>query len=81
MPLLDARELDRSYDRNRILAKASMTIDLGERIGLVGNNGSGKSTLGRILAGWEKPDGGILALWASSRGVGGSVELRPPEGA
>jgi ATP-binding cassette subfamily F protein uup len=67
MPLLDARELDRSYDRNRILAKASMTIDLGERIGLVGNNGSGKSTLGRILAGWEKPDGGILAQARDTR--------------
>ena len=54
MPLLDARELDRSYDRNRILTKASMTIDLGERIGLVGNNGSGKCTLGRLWCdlGW-----------------------------
>lgn len=66
MPLLDAREIDRSYDQRTILAKASMTIDEGERVGLVGNNGSGKSTLGRILAGWEKPDGGILA---QSRGT------------
>ena len=34
-----------------------------------------------VLRGQVRPDGGILALWASSRGVGGSVELRPPEGA
>lgn len=66
MPVLDAREIDRSYDQRTILAKASMTIDEGERVGLVGNNGSGKSTLGRILAGWEQPDAGTLA---QSRGT------------
>ena len=67
MPLLDARDIDRSYDRRIILSQASMTIDAGERIGLVGNNGSGKSTLGRILAGLEKPDNGILAQARDTR--------------
>lgn len=31
------------------------------------------------LRGQVRPDGSILALWASSRGVGGSVELRAPK--
>ncbi|HAC80639.1 MAG: ABC-F family ATP-binding cassette domain-containing protein [Candidatus Binatia bacterium] len=66
MPVLDAREIDRSYDQQTILANAAMTIDEGERVGLVGNNGSGKSTLGRILSGREKPDSGTLA---QSRGT------------
>lgn len=30
------------------------------------------------LRGQVRPDGSILALWASSRGVGGSLELAPP---
>ena len=30
------------------------------------------------LRGQVRPDGTILALWASSRGVGGTVELQPP---
>lgn len=31
------------------------------------------------LRGQVRPDGSILALWASSRGVGGSVELHAPK--
>jgi len=31
------------------------------------------------LRGQVRPDGSIVALWASSRGVGGSAELSPPK--
>lgn len=31
------------------------------------------------LRGQVRPDGSILAMWASSRGVGGTAELRAPE--
>ena len=30
------------------------------------------------LRGQVRPDGIILAIWASSRGIGGTVELLPP---
>ena len=30
------------------------------------------------LRGQVRPDGTILAIWASSRGIGGTVELLPP---
>jgi len=39
--------------------KAKLTINDGERIGIVGRSGSGKTTLLRILAGLEKSDGEI----------------------
>ncbi|MBW2288688.1 MAG: ATP-binding cassette domain-containing protein [Deltaproteobacteria bacterium] len=61
MPILDARELDKTYADVTILDGVSFTLRRGERVGLVGNNGCGKSTLGRILAGADLPDGGEVA--------------------
>jgi ATP-binding cassette subfamily F protein uup len=56
--ILSAREVRRSYGIREVLRGASLAIDEGERVGLVGRNGSGKSTLARILAGVEEPDAG-----------------------
>ena len=61
MPILDARDLDRTYADVAVLDGVSLTLRRGERVGLVGNNGCGKSTLGRILAGVDLPDGGEVA--------------------
>ncbi|MFO7563323.1 MAG: ABC-F family ATP-binding cassette domain-containing protein [Enhygromyxa sp.] len=58
MTILSAKELRRSYGIREILRGASLAIDEGERVGLVGRNGSGKSTLAKILAGAEQPDSG-----------------------
>jgi ATP-binding cassette subfamily F protein uup len=41
-----------------ILDEASLTIDEGERVGLLGRNASGKSTLLGVIAGSVVPDGG-----------------------
>ncbi len=41
-----------------MLRGAALTIDDGDRVGLVGVNGSGKSTLVQILAGTQDPDHG-----------------------
>jgi len=40
----------------------NLTIDQGEKVGLVGRNGSGKSTLLRLIEGSIKPDSGSVAL-------------------
>lgn len=61
MPILDARELRKSLGSRTLLDGVFLTIDEGERIGLVGANGCGKSTLARILAGIDPADGGELA--------------------
>ena len=61
MTALTADHVARSLGSSHILKDVSLTIDLGERVGLIGANGSGKSTLARILAGLEAPDAGTVA--------------------
>ena len=46
------------YGTQTVLDRATLTINEGERIGLVGRNGCGKSTFLRIAAGALEPDGG-----------------------
>lgn len=43
-----------------VLHDLSLVVRRGEIIGLTGENGSGKSTLVRILAGWARPDAGVI---------------------
>jgi ATP-binding cassette subfamily F protein uup len=45
-----------------LLDQATMTVEPGERICLLGRNGEGKSTLLRIVSGDLQPDGGIVRL-------------------
>jgi ATP-binding cassette subfamily F protein uup len=56
--VISAKELTVRYGPQTVLDEASLNIDEGERLGLVGRNGSGKSTFLQILAGHELPDTG-----------------------
>jgi ABC-2 type transport system ATP-binding protein len=46
----------------RSLNEISLTIDHGDRVGLIGHNGAGKSTLLRLLANIYEPTGGYLQV-------------------
>ena len=50
-----------------LLDGASLRVDQGRRVGLVGRNGAGKSTLLRAIAGDVQPDGGTIRLAAGAR--------------
>ena len=58
MSLLQAKNLYHSFGDQPILDRASLRIDAGERVCLVGRNGSGKSTLLKIVAGKIRADDG-----------------------
>jgi len=44
----------------RVLEDVSFTLDMGERLGVLGRNGAGKSTLIRLVSGAERPTAGTI---------------------
>lgn len=62
MTLLRAANLKLAFGSRVLFDGLTLTIEEGERVGLVGVNGSGKSTLMKILAGKITPDQGELQL-------------------
>jgi ABC transport system ATP-binding/permease protein len=58
--LLSARALTKSYGPQTIFHDIALTIEEGDRVGLLGINGSGKSTLLKILSGVEPFDTGVI---------------------
>ena len=51
MPYIRLNQIEFSIGTQVLLDKVSLTLDKGERLGLLGRNGAGKSTLMRILSG------------------------------
>ena len=75
-PLLDVRDLSKSFRvgkaRVRALRGVDLTLPRGGILGLAGESGSGKSTLARLLAGISSPDGGEFRL--EGRAVAGGLQ-------
>jgi ATPase components of ABC transporters with duplicated ATPase domains len=51
-------EVYKSYGSQDVLRGASLQINPGEHVGLVGRNGAGKTTIFRMISGEETPDRG-----------------------
>jgi ATP-binding cassette subfamily F protein 3 len=56
--LLRLEGVARAFPGRALFSGVDLTVNAGDRIGLVGPNGAGKSTLLRIAAGVEPPDAG-----------------------
>ena len=62
MILLSLQGIQKSFGTNQVLRDASLVLQEGQRMGLVGVNGCGKSTLMKIIAGLESSDGGVITM-------------------
>jgi heme exporter protein A len=68
--LLEARGLQRSFGRVRILHGIDLSLGPGEALAVIGPNGAGKTTLLRILAGLMRPSAGEVRLRGEPLGRG-----------
>lgn len=57
---LELRHVTHSFDGRRVLHGASLSLEAGECVALLGANGSGKTTLLRLAAGLLQPDAGEI---------------------
>ena len=67
MSLLRLSDITIRIAGRTLLDQASLTIEPGRRVGLVGRNGAGKSTLLKAIAGDLIPDGGEIRLARTAR--------------
>jgi len=58
--VIDAENVDFAYQQQTILRDFSLTIQRGDRLGIIGPNGSGKTTLLRLLIGDLEPQQGEM---------------------
>lgn len=59
---IEGREISLSFGTTPALRGASLTVDTGEIVAVMGPSGSGKSTLLHCLAGILRPDGGEVSF-------------------
>lgn len=69
MALITLNNAHLAYGHVPLLDGAGLSLEAGERVGLIGRNGTGKSSLLKILAGLEKPDDGLLQIQQGLRRV------------
>jgi lipopolysaccharide export system ATP-binding protein len=59
---LRAVDLEKSYGRNKVVDRVSISVEEGEIVGLLGPNGAGKTTTFSMIIGLVPQDGGRVYL-------------------
>ena len=62
MALLSLSNAHLAYGHVALLDATGLSLEPGERLGLIGRNGAGKSSLLKVVAGLEKLDDGLLQM-------------------
>ena len=76
--MLHINDLTFRIEGRPLFEQANLTIDQGQKVGLVGRNGTGKSTLFRLIKGEIVPDDGSITMRSNMRL--GCVDQEVPSG-
>ena len=60
MPLLEVKNLTKSFGGLIAVNNVSFSVDEGEIVGIIGPNGAGKTNLFNLITGYLKPDSGKI---------------------
>lgn len=74
--LLDATGVAKSFGAVKALTDASLHVERGQVVALMGANGAGKSTFVKILTGALKPDRGHVLIQGKPARVGSPAQAR-----
>jgi ABC-type branched-subunit amino acid transport system ATPase component/ABC-type branched-subunit amino acid transport system permease subunit len=65
-PVLELTGVSKSYGGILAVDRASLAVNQGEILGLIGPNGAGKTTLFELIAGFTRPDAGVIRFLGES---------------
>ena len=91
MPLLEVKDISKTFGGLQAVKQLSFTVEAGEILGIIGPNGAGKTTAFNMIAGYFPPDAGEvrfkgeniagLAPWdISHRKIACTFQLSKPFG-
>ena len=75
--IIRARSVTKSYGSEVVLSDFNLDVWNGSIVGILGISGSGKTTALRLLAGFDKPDSGIIEM--RNRVISSEDTFLPPE--
>ena len=75
--IIRARSVTKSYGSEIVLSDFNLDVWNGSIVGILGISGSGKTTALRLLAGFDKPDSGIIEM--RNRVISNEDTFLPPE--
>ena len=62
MPLLMLQEAHLAFGDNPLLNAENLSLENGDRLGVIGRNGAGKSSMLKVLAGTQPLDSGLRVV-------------------
>ena len=74
--MLEMSNISKNFDAVKALSGASLQVDSGEIMALLGSNGSGKSTLMKVLSGLVNPNAGSIVIDGKQVQIRSSADAR-----